>query len=52
VVIPYERGDMVSRLYSPDAEILSTEHAEDGTHLRVIVKPELAAALEEFVVAS
>lgn len=52
VVIPYDRGDLVSRMYSPDAEILSTEHQDDGTHLSVVVKPELASLLHDFVVAS
>ncbi|RII41486.1 GTPase HflX [Galactobacter valiniphilus] len=52
IVVPYARGEVVARLHAADAEILSTEHLEDGTHLRVLVKDALAAELAEFVVAS
>lgn len=52
LVVPYTRGEVVARLHGSDAEILSTEHAADGTHLRVIVKEALAAEIAEFVVAS
>ncbi|MDR2255123.1 MAG: GTPase HflX [Arthrobacter sp.] len=51
IVVPYARGEVVARLHAADAEILSTEHLEDGTHLRVLVKDALAAELAEFVVA-
>jgi len=51
LVVPYARGEIVARLHAPDAEILATEHAEDGTHLRVVVRPALAAELAEFVVS-
>lgn len=46
--VPYERGDVVSRLHSPDADILSMEHRESGTRLEVLVKETLAAELEPF----
>ena len=49
LVVPYSRGEIVSRLHRSDAEILSTEHGEDGTHLEVLVKDALAAELAEFV---
>jgi len=52
LVVPYSRGDLVARLHGADAEILSTEHREDGTHLRVLVKEALAAELADYVVAS
>lgn len=52
LVIPYTRGEVVARLHGSDAEILFTEHAADGTHLRVVVKEALAAEIAEFVVAS
>ncbi|WP_018135571.1 GTPase HflX [Acaricomes phytoseiuli] len=48
VLIPYDRGDLVSRLHDSDAEILEQEHRETGTWLRVLVRPGLAAELEPF----
>ena len=48
VLIPYDRGDVVSRLHSEDAEILATEHLEEGTRLMVKVREGLAADLEPF----
>lgn len=50
LVIPYERGDLVSKLHSQSAEILSTEHLAEGTHMKVKVREDLAADLEQFVV--
>ncbi|MCD1145120.1 GTPase HflX [Kocuria sp. LUK] len=49
LVVPYRRGDVVSRLHEWDAEILRTEHLAEGTHLLVKVRDELAAELAEFV---
>ncbi len=49
LLIPYERGDLVSRLHEQDSEILTTEHVEEGTHLQVLVREALAAELEPFV---
>jgi len=49
LLIPYDRGDVVSRLHSPDAEILSMRHGEDGTELEVMVREGLAAELDTFV---
>jgi GTP-binding protein HflX len=40
---------VVSRLHSPDAEILSVEHVENGTKLEVMVREGLAAELEPFL---
>lgn len=48
VLIPYDRGDLVNRLHSPDAEIISTEHVGDGTLLVVKVHEGLAAELEQY----
>ncbi|MHA7276614.1 GTPase HflX [Arthrobacter sp. Hz1] len=48
LLVPYERGDVVSRLHQSDAEILSLEHVESGTRLDVMVREGLAAELEEF----
>ncbi|MEE1621976.1 GTPase HflX [Zafaria sp. Z1313] len=49
VLIPYDRGDVVSRLHGTDAEILSTEHRGDGTLMTVKVREGLAQDLEQFV---
>ncbi|WP_066302887.1 GTPase HflX [Arthrobacter luteolus] len=49
LLVPYQRGDVVSRLHSQDAEILTLEHEEGGTHLRVLVRDALAPELEQFV---
>ncbi|MCQ1954843.1 GTPase HflX [Arthrobacter sp. zg-Y238] len=49
LLVPYERGDVVSRLHQEDAEILSLEHGESGTQLHVKVREGLAAELEQFV---
>lgn len=52
LLVPYERGDVVSRLHQQDAEILSLEHGESGTRLHVKVRDGLAAELEPFVARS
>jgi len=44
VVIPYERGDLVSRVHH-DGEITSAEHVPEGTALRARVSEALAAEL-------
>ena len=48
VLIPYNRGDLVSRLHNEDAEILDTEHLPEGTRLVVKVREDLAADLAPF----
>lgn len=48
LLIPYVHGEVVSRLHAQDAEILSTEHTEEGTRLRVRVRGSLVAELEEY----
>lgn len=48
LLIPYDRGDLVSKLHQTDAEILSQEHREAGTWLKVKVREGLAAELKEF----
>ncbi|MDE2592158.1 MAG: GTPase HflX [Actinomycetales bacterium] len=47
VLIPYNRGDLVSRLHI-NGRIISLEYAETGTHVRAMVKPEQAAELAQF----
>jgi GTP-binding protein HflX len=49
VVIPYNRGDLVSRLHEQSAEILSMEHLPEGTRMHVKVREDFAAELEQFV---
>ncbi|MGO1561828.1 MAG: GTPase HflX [Actinomycetaceae bacterium] len=44
VVVPYDRGDLVSRAHA-DGKVLSEEFGPDGTELRAIVDPALAADL-------
>ncbi|HEY6741471.1 MAG TPA: GTPase HflX [Lapillicoccus sp.] len=48
-VIPYERGDLVSRLHQ-ESEVLSTEHREDGTFLHAKVHPPLLRELDAYLV--
>jgi GTP-binding protein HflX len=49
LLIPYSRGDVISKLHDTDAEILSLDHGEDGTRAVVMVREGLAAELESFV---
>jgi GTP-binding protein HflX len=48
-VIPYDRGDLVSRLHA-EAEVLSTEHREEGTFAHAKVGPALEHELAAFAV--
>jgi len=47
VVIPYHRGDLVSRVHS-DGRVQHEEHNGDGTRIRARVPVALAASLREF----
>src|SRR5246500_4962158 len=47
VVIPYDRGDLVSRVHA-DGRVQQTEHTNDGTRIRARVPIALAASLREF----
>jgi GTPase len=47
VVIPYDRGDLVSRVHA-DGRVLNAEHTEDGTWMQARVPAALAASLREF----
>jgi GTP-binding protein HflX len=49
LLIPYDRGDLVSKLHESDAEIISVDHDEAGTRAVVKVREGLAAELESFV---
>ncbi len=44
LVVPYERGDLVSRTHT-DGEVLDVEHVAEGTRLHARVSRSLAAAL-------
>ncbi|MEO7071252.1 MAG: GTPase HflX [Nostocoides sp.] len=48
VLVPYDRGDLVSRVHS-EGEVLSSAHGSDGTHLLARVNPALAAELAAYV---
>ncbi len=50
LLIPYDRGDLVSKLHQSDAEIVAQEHQETGTRLSVKVREGLAAELAAFAV--
>jgi GTP-binding protein HflX len=47
VLVPYDRGDLVSRLHQ-EAEVLSSEHTGNGTLLKARVHPDLAGELAAF----
>jgi GTPase len=47
VVIPYHRGDLVSRVHA-DGRVQQTEHTNDGTRIRARVPVALAASLQKF----
>ncbi len=49
LLIPYDRGDLMSKLHDSDAEIISVDHDEAGTRAVVKVREGLAAELEPFV---
>ncbi|WP_445154750.1 GTPase HflX [Arthrobacter sp. Hor0625] len=49
LMIPYQRGDLLSKLHETDAEILSLDHEEGGTRAVVMVREGLAAELDSFV---
>ncbi len=46
-VVPYSRGDLVSRLHL-NAQILELEYVEEGTKLTALVNPVMATELEPF----
>ncbi len=50
VLVPYERGDLISRIHE-DGEVLASEHVAEGTRLRAKVTPTIEADLADFVVA-
>ncbi|MDN5768415.1 MAG: GTPase HflX [Humibacillus sp.] len=49
VLVPYDRGDLVSRLHD-EAEILESRHVADGTHVRAKVSSSMEAELSAYTV--
>jgi GTP-binding protein HflX len=47
-LIPYSRGDLVSRIHS-EARIVNVVHQDDGTFIEARVKPQLASELNQFL---
>lgn len=47
VLLPYDRGDLVSRLHE-EAEVLASEHTEAGTRLQARVHADLASELAAY----
>ena len=48
LLIPYNRGDLVSRLHL-NSQIKSLDYLEDGTHVIAYVAPDFAAELQPFL---
>ncbi len=48
LLVPYEHGEIISRLHGADAEILDLDHIAEGTRLTVKVRQSLAAELEPY----
>jgi GTP-binding protein HflX len=46
VVIPYQRGDLISRAHS-QGDVLTVEHIEAGTHITARVPERLATELQQ-----
>lgn len=49
LLVPYDQGQVVSRLHEWDAEILKTAFLSDGTYLQAMVRDEVASELSSFV---
>ena len=45
LLIPFTHGEVVSRLHSPEAEIISETYEPEGTRLRVLVREDIADEL-------
>jgi GTP-binding protein HflX len=50
LVVPYDRGDVVAALHR-EGEVLSEDHDDEGTHLRVRLDDAGAGRFRDFVVA-
>ena len=47
LLVPYDRGEVVSTLHET-GRVLSIDYLEDGTRIRALASPELAAQLARF----
>ena len=52
LLIPFTHGEVVSRLHSPEAEIISETYEAEGTRLRVLVREDIADELRPFIQGS
>ena len=50
LLIPYNHGEVISRLHARDAEIKSTEFVSDGTFVTALVREDVAAELSDYVI--
>ena len=50
LLIPYNHGEVISRLHAWDAEIKSTAFASDGTFVTALVREDVAAELSDYVI--
>jgi GTP-binding protein HflX len=51
VLLPYERGDLVSRIHD-SGDVISTEHTGEGTRVEARVSEALAGELEPYAVTA
>lgn len=51
LLVPYNHGEVISRLHSWDAEIKRTEFVSDGTFITALVREDVAAELSEYVIS-
>jgi GTP-binding protein HflX len=48
VLLPYDRGDLVSRLHE-EGDVLASTHTADGTRITARVNPDLAGELAAYL---
>ena len=51
MLVPYDRGDLISRLHE-EGEILESEHVAEGTRLRAKVTPTMEPDLAAYAVVA
>ncbi|RJT80751.1 GTPase HflX [Arthrobacter cheniae] len=49
LLVPYQHGEILSRLHEEDVEIFGLDHVDEGTRLEVMVREGLAAELEPYI---
>ena len=50
LLLPYNHGEVISRLHARDAEIKSTAFVSDGTFVTALVREDVAAELSDYVI--